>query len=78
VSIDGLEETESDPEEDGENVEIPGEVAIQERASDGTSAENHDFSGMSVFCGETEGSRVFVVNFVNVFIQRSTVQCLVG
>jgi hypothetical protein len=37
-------------------------------------SENEDFKGVSVLCGETDGSGEFVVQFVNVFVEWTPVE----
>lgn len=54
VSIDGLEEAEHDPEVDGDDVQVRGEVAVQEGAEDGACAQDEDFSGVCVLGRKTE------------------------
>ena len=68
VRVDGLEEAEGDPEVDGDDVEVPAEGTVDEGAANGRGAEDHDFSGVSIFRSETERCRVFVMNFVNVLV----------
>ena len=55
VRVDGLEETEGDPDVHGDDVEVAAERAVKQRASDRTSTEDHDLSGVRVLSGETEG-----------------------
>lgn len=78
VRIDGLEEAERDPHVHSEDVKVLGEVAVQQGPEDGACAEDGNFGGMRVFCSESEGGRVFVVNLVNVLVQNTSVQGLVG
>jgi len=54
VGIDSLEKTEGDPDVHGENVQVLGKVTVQQRSCNCSSAENHHFSGMSVFGCKTE------------------------
>lgn len=78
VRIDGLEQTEGDPDVHGEDVEVSGDGAVEDGTDDSACAEDEDFGGVSVFCGETEWRGVLVVDLVNVLIQRSPVECLMG
>ena len=78
VGIDSLEQPEDDPDVDGDNVEVLSEVAVDERAEDGASSKDENLSGVSVLSGQTEGRRVLVVDFVNVLVQDTSVQGLVG
>ena len=78
VRIDGLEETERDPDVHRENVEVAGEVAEEERAADGAGAEDEDLERVGVLGCETEGRRVLVVDLVDVLVEGAPVKCLVG
>lgn len=50
VSVNGLEETEHDPDVDGDDVEV-GEEAEEEGTADGACAEDEDFEGVGVLGG---------------------------
>jgi hypothetical protein len=78
VRVDGLEKAEDDPEVDGDDVEVLGEVAVDEGAENGACAEDENLSGMGVFSGKTEGRRVLVMDLVDVSVQRAVVEGLVG
>ena len=78
VSIDGLEETENDPDVHGKDVEVSGAKDVNNRTSDRSCAENKDLGRMSVLGSKTEGGRVFVVNFVDVFVHGTPVKELMG
>ena len=78
VSIDGLEETEDDPNVHGEDVEVAGANDVEDRPSDRSSTKDEDFSRVGVFCSKAEGSRIFVVNFVDVLVHGAPVKELVG
>ena len=77
MRIDGLEQAERDPDVHGKDVQVAGEEAVEEGSTDGTHSQNEDFERVSVLCRETEGRRVFMVDFVNVLVQRAVVQRLV-
>ena len=49
VSVDCLTQSESDPEVDGENVEILSEEAVKEGSRDGTLGKDEDFEWVGVF-----------------------------
>lgn len=78
VSLNSLEQTESHPGEGGDEVEVASSVAPHERAGNGSSAENHDFDGVGVFCGETEGCGPFVVKLVDVLVEGTVVEAAVS
>ena len=73
VRVDGLEHTQRDPDVHGEDVEVLGDGAPDDRAADGAETEDHDFDWRGVFCRETEGRRVLVVDLVDVLVQRAPV-----
>ena len=78
VSINGLEETEDDPDVHGEDVEVASAKDVENRTSDRPSTEDEDLGWMCVLSSKAEGSRVFVVNFVNVLVHGTPVEELVG
>ena len=82
VSVNSLEETEDDPCVDSNDVEVTTDSAVKDGASEGTGSEDEDLSGMGVFGSKTEGSRVLVMNLVDVLVERapvkSTVSCDLG
>lgn len=78
VGVDGLEKPQSYPYIDGDNVEVGGEIAVEEGSTDGASTEDEDFGGVSVLGGETEGSAVLVMHLVDVSVERSIVQGLMS
>ena len=69
VRIDSLEQTDDDPGVHGQDVEILGDGAPNDGASDGTKTENHDFDGRGVLSSQTEGSGVLVVDLVDVLVK---------
>lgn len=78
VSVHGLPQTEDDPGVHGDDVEVAGEVAVEERSTDGAHAEDQDLQRVGVLSSETEGRRVLVMEFVNPAVERSVVKGLVG
>jgi hypothetical protein len=78
VRIDGLEEAEQNPDVHGENVEVSREITVQQRARDGACSKDHDLGGVGVFSGKAEGCRVLVMDLVDVLVQNSGVEHLVG
>lgn len=69
VCVDGLEQTEDDPNVHGQDVEVARERAVQDGTTDGAKAENHDLNGGCVFGSQTKGSGVLVVNLVDVLVE---------
>jgi len=78
MGIDGLEQAQNDPEVDGGNVKVLGEITVHQRAKNSSSTEDEDFSRVSIFGGQTKRSRVFVMNLVDVLVKDTGVKSLVG
>jgi len=78
VGVDSLEKTERDPDVDGEDVEVAAEPAVQKRSGEGSSAENEDLCRVCVLGSKTEGSRVLVVNLVDMFVEGTPMKSLVS
>ena len=78
MCVDGLEETKSDPNIHGKDVEVPREVAIEKRTHNCARSQNHNLSRVGILCSKTEGCRVLVVDLVNVLVQDTLVEHLVG
>ena len=78
MGIDSLEETESNPDVDGEDMQVTAEHSVEDRPEDGTGTQDEDLSGVSILGSKTEGSRILVVDLVDVLVQRSPVKSLVG
>lgn len=68
MGVDGLEQPTDNPDVHGQDVEIPGHGAQQDGRSDGAEAQDHDFDGGRVLCGETEWSRVLMVDLVDALV----------
>lgn len=77
VRIDSLKETAGDPEVHGKDVEVLREHGPEDRNEDGACAEDHGFNWRCVLGGKTEWSRVLVVDFVDVLVERPPVECAV-
>ena len=73
VRVNGLEDTEHNPDVHGQDVEVLGDGAPQDGAADSAETENHDFDGRCVFCCHAEGCGVLVVDLVDVLVQRAPV-----
>lgn len=69
VRINGLEQTEGDPAVHGQDVEVLGDGAPEDGASDATKTEDHDFNGRSVLSGQTERRGVLMVDLVDVLVK---------
>lgn len=78
MGIDGLEEAQCDPYVNSEDVEVPHEVAVQQRSGNGSSSKDEYLSWVRVFSCKTERCGVLVMYFVDVLIQRTGMQSLVS
>lgn len=74
VSVDSLAETKSDPDVDGEDVQILSEKTVEERAGDGSLGENEDLQGVGVLRGQSDRGAESMMLLVDVLVQRSPVK----
>lgn len=74
VRVDGLGKTEHDPHVHGQDMQVLGNGAPEDWRADGAQAKDHHLEWRSIFGGETKGSRVLVVNLVDVLVKRAPVQ----
>jgi hypothetical protein len=54
-------------------MEIVSEKTVKEWTRDGSLCQDEDFERMGVFGGKTDRGREFVVEFMNVLVQRAPV-----
>ena len=54
------------------------DIAVQKRTAYCASTEDEYLKGVSIFCGKTKGSRIFVMKFVNVPVKGAVMKCAVG
>lgn len=73
VCIDSLEEAEHDPQVHGQNMQITRNSTPQNGRADRSETKNHDLNGRSVLSGKSEGSRVLVVDLVDVLVEKAVV-----
>ena len=78
MGINGLEETEGDPDVDGEDVQVVAEHAVEDGTEDRAGSEDEDLGRVGVLGGKTEWSGVLVVNLVDVLVERSPVKSTVS
>lgn len=77
VGVDGLEETQDDPNVHGDEVEIASDLKEENGRANNTNTEKHGLNGRGVLSSETERSRVGVVHLVNGLVERTVVQAAV-
>jgi hypothetical protein len=78
MSIDSLEQTADNPEVYGEDMKIASDQNLKDWYRDSCETENHDFNWRRVFGGKSEGSRVLVVDLVDIFVERTPVYRAMG
>lgn len=74
VSVDGLEETENDPNVHGHDVEVAGDGDPDDRDTDTAEAKSKDFDRGGELSGETKRSRVLVVKLVDAAVEGTPVE----
>ena len=78
MSVNSLEQTECDPDVDGKDMEVAGEIAPQNRTSNGARAKNHDLSRVGVLGSEPERCGVLMVDFMDMLVEERHMESLVG
>lgn len=78
MCIDSLEKPQNDPKVYSDDVKVAGKVTVQEGTEDCAGAKNEDLGGVGILSGEAKGRGIFVVDFVNVFVQNTSVESLVS
>jgi len=78
MGIDGLEETEGNPDVDGDYVQVWLEPAVEQWSENCTRSEDHDFERMCVLGGEAEGCGILVVELVNMLVKQGCVEELMS
>lgn len=74
VGIDGLEQTEHNPQVHGDQVHVLGDGDPDDGGSDNTETQEHDLDRGRVLGGEAKGCAVGVVQLVDRFVERAVVQ----
>jgi hypothetical protein len=69
VRVDGLEDTEHNPDVHSQNVKILGDGAPDDGAADGSETQDHDLDRRGVLGSKTEWSGVLVVDLVDVLVE---------
>ena len=77
VSIDGLEETENDPDVHGDDVEVSSEGDPDDWDTDGSKTKSHHFNGRGEFSGNSEWGGVLVVELVDATVEWAPVESTV-
>lgn len=74
MRIDRLEETADDPQVHGDNMQVLGERAEDDRDTDGAEGKDHGFEWRSIFSSQAERRTVLMVEFVNHLVQARRVE----
>lgn len=77
VGIHRLEQSKTDPECDGEQVQVTREVAPDHGNSNSTHAQKRNLDWVSVFCGHSKWSSIAVMLFMDVLVESAVVQASV-
>lgn len=78
VSIYSLEQTQNHPYVHGKDVQVFGESAQEERSTDGTHTQDQHLERVRVLCRKSERRDIFVVQLVDVLVERAIVHGAVG
>ena len=78
MSVDGLEKSKDDPGIHGQDMKITGNRDPNDWEDDRADTEDHDFDWRGIFGGKTEGSGILVVDFMDIFVQRTPVHSTVS
>lgn len=74
MGVDGLEETEDNPDIHGGEMEVLGDGNPEDGGSYSTNTEEHNLNGRGVLGSETKGRAVRVVNLVDGLVERAVVK----
>lgn len=77
VRVNGLEQTQHDPNQNGDQVHVAEKVGPEQRAADSAQTSNSDLDRVGVLGGQAKGRGVAVVLLVNVLVQGANVQSAV-
>jgi len=78
VSVNSLEQPQRYPDVHRQDVQILGQVAVKERSANRTRAQSERLQRMRELSGQAEWSRVFMMQFVNAFVERAVMKRLVS
>jgi len=78
VGINGLEESQHDPEVYSDYVEISSENTVEYGTSQSPETEDEYLCRVGVLGSQTERGGILVVNFVDIFVKDTSVESLVG
>lgn len=73
VCVNRLEQAKHNPDVHGKDMQVFRDGAPEDRRTDGTESEDHDFNGRCVLSGKTERRAVLMVDLVDIFVERAPV-----
>lgn len=74
MCVDGLKQTHSNPEVDGEDVEVAEQRAPEKRRADGSDTQKENLDWRCIFGGEAKGGSILVVNLMHASVERAPVE----
>lgn len=77
VSVDGLEESQRDPDQHSEHMQVLREINPENWHAHGPHAQQSDLDWMGIFGGDTEWSRISVVLLMNDLVEGAVMQSTV-
>lgn len=77
MGVDGLEQSQGDPDGNGEQMQVLCEVAPHDRNTNSTEPQEHHLNRVCVFCSQAKWSSVSVMLLVDVFVEVTVVQASV-
>lgn len=78
VGVDGLEEAENNPDIHRQNVEISRIPAVQQRSRQGPCTQNEGLHRVGILSRKTEWCSILMVQFMNMLVENTGVEHLVG
>ena len=78
VGIDSLKQSEYDPDIHSQDVQVATQQTPDNGHADSSQAKNHDFDGGRVLGSKPKRRRVLMVDLVDIFVQRTPMQCSVS
>ena len=74
MGIDRLEQPQDDPNGQCEQMQITGQVRVDNREANCAGTETDNFSWVGIFCGETKWSCISMMLLVDVLVERAVME----
>ena len=78
MRVDSLKESPHDPKVHSQNVQVTGDSTPQDWRSHRSQSKYHHFDGRSIFSSHAKWCRVLMVDFVDVFVERTPMKSAMG